>query len=187
MKETGTMDYAEFSRIYSIYFPKMVRFAQGYVTSQEDAQGIVQDLFLHLWERREVWATVTNPDAYLFKLLKNRCIDFYRRYTRQNHLKESLDNLHEREVSLKMEALMQFDETIFSFQEVEEILKNAINSLPEKRREVFILSRFEELKHEEIASQLNISVNTVQNHISAAIKKLRIELKDYLPLLVFII
>lgn len=187
MKEKGIKDHKEFSRIYTLYFPKMVRFAKEYVISEEEAQSIVQDLFLYLWERRDTLEAISNLNAFLFTLTKNRCIDFYRQQTKITRLKESLDSLHERELHLKMEALKQFDENMFSTQEIEELLNNAVNNLPEKCREVFILSRMEGLKHEEIAQQLNISVNTVQNHISTALKRLKIELKDYLPLLLFII
>lgn len=187
MKKIEIKDHTEFSRIYTLYFPKMVRFAKEYVISEEEAQSIVQDLFLYLWERRDTLGAISNLNAFLFTLTKNRCIDFYRQQTRITRLKESLDSLQERELHLKMEALKQFDENIFSTQEIEELLNNAVNKLPEKCREVFILSRMEGLKHEEIAQQINISVNTVQNHISAALKRLKIELKDYLPLLLFII
>ena len=71
--------------------------------------------------------------------------------------------------------------------EIENLLAQAIEHLPEKCRQVFILSRMNGLKHEEIATQLNISVHTVQNHIVTAIRKLKVELKDYLPLFIFII
>lgn len=186
MKKVGT-DHTDFVRIYSIYFPKMVRFAREYVISQEEAQNIVQDIFLYLWERQDTLNIISNKNAFLFTLTKNKCIDFYRQQSRVNRLKESLDALQERELGMKMEALKQFDENMFSTQEIEEILNNAVNNLPDKCREVFILSRMEGLKHEEIARQLNISVNTVQNHISVAIRKLKTELKDYLPLFIFMI
>lgn len=112
---------------------------------------------------------------------------FYRQKTRIDSQKESLDNLQDRELKLKIEALMQFDENIFTEKEVEDLLTRAIEHLPEKCRQVFILSRMNGLKHEEIAGQLNISVHTVQNHIVTAIRKLKVELKDYLPLFIFII
>jgi len=187
MKEKRFVESADFSRIYSIYFPKMVRFAQNYVVSQEEAQNIVQDLFLYLWEHRDTLNAASNLNAFLFTLTKNRCIDFYRQNRRLNRIIESLDSLQERELLLKMEALIQFDEKMFSTQEIEDILNNAVNNLPEKCREIFILSRMEGLKHEEIAKKLNISVNTVQNHISKALRKLKTELKDFLPLFIFFI
>lgn len=177
----------EFSGIYIQYFPKMVRFAREYVISTEDAENIVQDIFMYLWEHRDMLVSLTNLNAYLFTLVKNRCIDFYRQKTRIDSKKESLDNLQDREVKLKMEALIQFDENIFTEQEIEDLLAKAIEHLPEKCRQVFIMSRMNGLKHDEIATQLNISVHTVQNHIVTAIRKLKVELKDYLPLFIFII
>ena len=176
-----------FSKIYLVYFPKLVRFAREYVISTEDAENIVQDIFMYLWEHRDMLDSLTNTNAFLFTLTKNRCIDFYRQKTRIDSQKESLDNLQDRELKLKIEALMQFDENIFTEKEVEDLLTRAIEHLPEKCRQVFILSRMNGLKHEEIAGQLNISVHTVQNHIVTAIRKLKVELKDYLPLFIFII
>lgn len=183
---SGTEKHA-FSKIYLIYFPKLVRFAREYVVSIEDAENIVQDIFMYLWEHRDMLESLTNLNAFLFTLAKNRCIDFYRHQTFIDSQKESLDSLQNRELKLKMEALMQFDENIFTEKEIENLLAQAIEHLPEKCRQVFILSRMNGLKHEEIATQLNISVHTVQNHIVTAIRKLKVELKDYLPLFIFII
>lgn len=178
---------AAFSKIYRIYFPKLVRFSREYVVSTEDAENIVQDIFMYLWEHRDMLESLTNPNAFLFTLTKNRCIDFYRHKVRTESKKESLDALSERELKLKMEALQQFDENMFTVDDIDVLLNKAIAHLPEKCRQVFILSRMEGMKHEEIATQLNISVNTVQNHIVVALRKLKVELKDYLPLFIFII
>lgn len=183
---SGTENTA-FSKIYRIYFPKLVRFSREYVVSTEDAENIVQDIFMYLWEHRDMLESLTNPNAFLFTLTKNRCIDFYRHKVRTESKKESLDALPERELKLKMEALQQFDENMFTVDDIDALLNKAIDHLPEKCRQVFILSRMEGLKHEEIATQLNISVNTVQNHIVTALRKLKVELKDYLPLFLFII
>ncbi|RHU26236.1 MULTISPECIES: RNA polymerase sigma-70 factor [Parabacteroides] len=187
MTQLSGIENATFSKIYLIYFPKLVRFAREYVISIEDAENIVQDIFMYLWEHRDMLDSLTNPNAFLFTLTKNRCIDFYRHKTFIDSKNESLDNLPERELKLKMEALMQFDENIFTEKEIEDLLAKAIEHLPEKCRQVFILSRMNGLKYEEIATQMDISVHTVQNHIVTAIRKLKVELKDYLPLFVFII
>lgn len=176
-----------FWKIYQIYFPKLVRFAREYVISTDDAEDIVQDIFTYLWEHRDILDSLTNLNAFLFTLVKNKCIDFCRQKIRIDNKKESLDNLLDRELMLKMEALMQFDENVFMEKEIEELLAKAIEHLPEKCRQVFILSRMKGLKYEEIATLLNISVHTVQNHIVTAIRKLKVELKDYLPLFIFII
>ena len=175
MNTYSATEKSSFSKIYLVYFPKLVRFAREYVISTEDAENIVQDIFMYLWEHRDMLDSLTNTNAFLFTLTKNRCIDFYRQKTRIDSQKESLDNLQDRELKLKIEALMQFDENIFTEKEVEDLLTRAIEHLPEKCRQVFILSRMNGLKH------------TVQNHIVTAIRKLKVELKDYLPLFIFII
>jgi RNA polymerase sigma-70 factor (ECF subfamily) len=144
-------------------------------------------MFLYLRETRETLGAISNMNAFLFTLLKNRCIDFYRRYNRFEGKNQSLSQIQEEELHLKMEALHEFDVNMFTVNEIEEILDKAINNLPEKCQKVFILSRLEGLKHEEIAKQMDISVNMVQNHIATALRKLETELKDYLPLFIFII
>lgn len=188
MQNDKIVSHKNFSGIYISYFPKMVRFVREYVISEEEAQDVVQDMFLHLWERRDILDSVSNLNAFLFTLIKNRCIDYYRQTTtRLNAKKESLDNIHEQELHLKMEALGQFDTNMFDENEMEELLEKAIEKLPDKCRQIFILSRMDGLRHEEIAQKLDISVHTVQNHIVSALRRLRMELKDYLPLFVFMI
>ena len=74
----------------------------------------------------------------------------------------------------------KFNDTFFAEKNIEEAVKDAINSLPKKCRKIFLLSRNEGLKYREISENLNISVNTVENQMSIALKKLRIKLKDYI-------
>lgn len=152
--------------------------------SDEDAENIVQDLFVYLWENLGILDTLSNPNAFLFTLIKNRCIDFLRRKNNITNKKVPVD-LQTRELYLKFQALQQFDENALSANDIEKILNEAINKLPPKCKEVFILSRMEGLKHQEIAMRLDISARTVQNHIISALGKLKILLKDYLPLYIF--
>ena len=178
---------SDFSRVYSIYFPKLVRFAREFVLSTEDAENIIQDIFIYLWEHQEILGSLSNLNAFLFVLVKNRCIDFIRQKKLVERKREEFEMVMDKELQLKMYALQQFDENALSSDDIEVILNNAINSLPEKCREVFILSRMEGLKYREIAERLNISTKTVEKQIITALKKLRVELKDYLPLFIFII
>jgi len=178
---------SNFEKIYSVYFPKLVRFAREFVLSTEDAENIIQDIFIYLWEHQEVLKSISNLNAFLFVLVKNRCIDFIRQKKLQEQKREEFESVTKKEFKLKIYALQQFDENALSVNDIEAILNEAINSLPEKCREIFSLSRMEALTHKEIAERLNISTKTVENQITTAIKKLRIELKDYLPLFYFII
>ena len=150
---------SDFSRVYSIYFPKLVRFAREFVLSTEDAENIIQDIFIYLWEHQEILGSLSNLNAFLFVLVKNRCIDFIRQKKLVERKREEFEMVMDKELQLKMYALQQFDENALSADDIEVILNNAINSVPEKCREVFILSRMEGLKYREIAERLNISTN----------------------------
>ena len=80
-----------------------------------------------------------------------------------------------------------FDYSYQSEEELQEIIRRALDTLPERCREIFIKSRIEGLKYKEISDELGISVNTVENQMVTALKKLRVALKDYLPLLLFLV
>nr|WP_262893260.1 RNA polymerase sigma-70 factor [Parabacteroides leei] len=176
-----------FSQIYSTYFTKMIRFSQAYVIAEEDAENIVQDIFLYLWEHPEVFKTIDNMDAFLFTLVKNRCLNFLKHSLYVNEKKSSIQTVEELEMQMNLYSLQQFDESFLTISDVENLINEVIDKLPERCKEIFILSRMEGLKYKEIAERLNISVNTVENQMSIALRKLKIELKDYLPLLLFIL
>jgi RNA polymerase sigma-70 factor (ECF subfamily) len=94
---------------------------------------------------------------------------------------------HRLAMQMSFQSLEAFDQDMLSGQNIEDVLLRALDSLPERCREIFILNKFEGKKQKDIALMLNISVNTVESQMSIAYKKLRIELKNYLPLLLFIL
>lgn len=181
---SGKEDY---SKVYTIYFPKLVRFSETYLLSKEDAENIVQDIFLYLWENREQIPLLGNMNAYLFTVVKNRCIDFLRKQTQVGKQKQSLSELEEKELQFKLYSLQKFDENNLSVSDIDTLITQAVDSLPARCKEIFILSRMEGLRHKEIAECLNISVNTIESQIAIALKKLKVTLKDYVPLFIFII
>lgn len=180
------MKHDAFSGIYDIYFPKLLRFTQTYLIREEEAEHIVQDLFIYLWEHRDVLSSLRNINAYLFTLARNRCIDYLRREVNREDNRGALSEVENRELQLKLYSLEMFDEDRLSEADVEELLHRAINSLPERCREIFIMSRLQNLRYKEIASRLDISPNTVENQIAIALRKLKDELKEYFPLLLFV-
>lgn len=166
-----------FDNIYVLYYSRMHRFAKEYVLSDEDAENIVQDVFLLLWERRNILNVQISLVSYLFSLVKNKCLDFLRHKVVAEEFKKDL--------SLKLSALELLNYTLSSEEDIERIVINAVNTLPERCKLIFLKSRFEGKKYKEIADELNISVNTVENQMAIALKKLRIELKELLPLFLF--
>jgi RNA polymerase sigma-70 factor (ECF subfamily) len=176
-----------FSEIYLSYYSKLVLFAKEYVVSEEEAENIVQDLFLFLWENKEILHAVHTPNAYFLTLTKNRCIDFLRKKLTESGRNDKIQSTFEAEFKLKLHSLDAFDTFGLSDENIETLINDAINSLPEKCREIFLLSKFKGMKYKQISEQLNISVNTVENQMSIALRKLRVKLKHYLPIYIFLI
>ncbi len=187
LQQDNSMKKDGFSEIYDIYFPKLLRFTKTYLISEDESENIVQEIFIYLWEHRDIIETLQNLNAYLFTLAKNRCIDYFRKEMVREVRKGSLSEIENRELQLKLYSLEAFDNDRLSDADIEEILNNAINRLPERCREIFIMSRLQNLRYKEIAEKLNVSPNTVENQIVIALRKLKEDLKDYFPLFVFII
>ena len=181
-----TVKDTDFDRIYIIYFPKLVRFAQTYLLDREEAENIVQDIFLQLWESADRRLLQSSLNAYLFTIVKNRCIDALRKYDQQQDKRFQLSDLERKEFNFKLYSLQHFDDNHLTLPEIEQIIQQSIDSLPLRCREIFLLSRMEGLKHKEIAERLQLSVNTVEGQISIALRKLREALKNYMPLFVLI-
>ena len=175
-----------FDSIYINNFSRLFLFAKEYVLFDEEAENIVHDIFLMLWEKREALRVDVSLTAYLFTLVKNKCIDFLRHQMVEQMYSENVKHEYNEELNVKLFALESFDHNFSSEEDIETLLRNAIDKLPERCRLIFIKSRIEGKKYKEIAEELNLSVNTVEGQISIALKKLREELKDYLPLLLFL-
>lgn len=151
-----------FDKIYLEYFPRLYRFAKAYVISEDDAKNIVQDVFTLVWEKKAI-LKAENPSTYLFSLVKNRCIDLLRH---SNTVKKN-----EKELAFNMMALEQTD--VSDMEAKEKKLSDAIDSLPDKCREIFILSKIKGKKQREIADILGISLSTVESQMSIALKKIQ--------------
>ena len=167
----------DFSELYLTYYSKLVRFAKEFVILEEDAENITQDVFADLWERQNSMDHVENVNAYLFRLVKNRCLDHLKHKIFEQKYVEVMQTSFEIELNLKLQSLDRFDSSDMSVGNDTEILvRTAINSLPKRCRDIFLLSRIEGLKYKEISERLGISVNTVECQMGIALKKLRVKL-----------
>jgi RNA polymerase sigma-70 factor, ECF subfamily len=140
-----------------------------------EAEEIVQGVFLTFWEKRHRIEIHTSIHTYLFRMVRNTSLNTLKHAKiKQKHACE--------ELASSSEVSESVSQTILS-NELQERIGQAIEKLPEQCRLVFKLSRFEELKYAEIATQLNISVKTVENQIGKALKIMREQLHEYLPLI----
>ena len=182
-----TSDLVTFEEVYVSYFSRMKHFAMEYVLSEEDAENIVQDVFMELWEHRDYLSYNLNLVAFLFTSIKNKCIDFLRHKLIAKRVMDEMQEEYQLTLKLKLASLEAFNQSVFSEEDVEKLATEIINSLPEKCREIFIKSRIEGKKQKDIAMEMNISPKTVENQMNIAYKKLRFSLKDYLPLLLYLL
>lgn len=166
--------------VYDVYYPKLVRFAVSYVVSRHEAENIVQNIFLRLLEKRRDTKDISDLNAYLFASVRNRCIDFLRRETRLGCKRHSLDDI--REMSLKLISIELFPEAALSADELEKTIRSAVDALPDRCREIFVMSRTEGMMHSQIARRLGISTSTVNNQINTALRRLKEELSHFLVL-----
>ena len=176
-----------FEDIYLSYFSKMKYFAKEYVISEEDAENIVQDVFVELWENKEILNMHMNLIAYLFTTIKNKCLNHLRHKLVVQETASKLQEEYTISLRMNLDSLEAFDNNLFSDQDIEKIISRALDTLSEKCRTIFIMSKIEGKKQKEIAQELNISINTIETQMGIAYKKLRIELKDYFPILLFIL
>lgn len=158
--------------LMDIYYVQLVYFAFNILNSREDAEEIVQDVFITMWNDREKIDVKYSIKSYLYTSVKNRVI---------NYTKSKFSRIKKSEEKLSDNIEIIYEETGIEAKELKVIIKNAIVNLPEKCRLIFCLSRNTGLTYKEIASELNISVNTVENHMVLALKRIReyIKLRNY--------
>jgi RNA polymerase sigma-70 factor (ECF subfamily) len=175
MHMTGAMDKAAFEAVFRKFFPALMAFSLKYLPDEDDAREVVHNVFINLWEKRASLDTSVSLKSYLFTAVHNRSLNMLR--DRKKFSDDAVPEISSGEdIHAQIEAV-----------ELEERIGEVIAGLPEKCREVFELNRFGGLKYGEIAEKLGISVKTVENQMSKALKILREKLAHYLSLLVWIL
>ena len=146
------------------HYPRLCRIAYGYVSDTNDAEDIVQELFIHVWNKDKDSLTETEFAAYMTVAVKHRCINFLR--------KKQDDTVSIEEHPVVADSLSEED-TEDSVVSREKHLQAALATLPPKCRDIFLLAKLKGMKYKEIAEQLAVSEKTVENQMSKAIRLLR--------------
>lgn len=144
---------------------------------KDETEDIVQQLFVKVWEGRNTLHISTSWKAYLYASVKNLCFNRIKHNQVVEEYETSVKHTGEMEASLEDEI---------ESSEIQQKISKVIDQMPDQRKRVFTLSRFEGYKYKEIAEELNISVKTVENHMGSAMKYLRKELKDFMHLSIVI-
>lgn len=176
-------DLSVFRWLYTQYYAVLCVYAKRFTHDKEIAEEVVQDVFLKLWEQHGRFTITDSVKAYLFASVRNRCLDHLKhlqivhRYTEYyTHLLREAEDLYlfSQESGESVMIANEFEKSVF----------DAIESLPEQCHRIFTMSRFEGLRHQDIAEKLGVTLNTVQKQMSIALDKLREKLGKLLTLII---
>jgi RNA polymerase sigma-70 factor (ECF subfamily) len=163
--------------LFRDHFTGLCQFAVGYVKDDEAAKEIVQDAFVNLWEKRHTIDLSKPVKSYLSTTVRNKCLNYLRDHKKFSSDLLALENLSHEVIYDQPDKLVESD--------LRHQISRAIEDLPEKCREIFQLSRYQHMKYQQIADELQISVKTVETQMSKALQHMRLRLSEYLPILLF--
>ena len=166
-------DQKAFDALFQRYYPALCAYGHRFV-DLEDAEEIVQDSLLWIWENRENLFIETSLSSYLFKMIYRKALN---KLAHIDATQRADTRFYE-----EMQEMLQ-DTDLYQVEELTQRIKDAIATLPESYREAFVMHRFRDMSYKEIAEILGVSPKTVDYRIQQALKQLRVDLKDYLPLL----
>jgi RNA polymerase sigma-70 factor, ECF subfamily len=172
----GKKDEQAFEHVFKAHFKNLQSYALTIVKDEQMAEEMVQNVFFKIWDRSERLTIQASLAAYLYRAVYNESCNYLKhekvKQSYLNYSKHSMNDISSEKASKKI-MLAELDGKI----------RKALNELPEQCRTVFQLSRFEELKYQQIADKLNISIKTVEAQMGKALKIMRVKLVDYLPLI----
>lgn len=170
------IDIKEFEILFREYYNDLCNFAAAYTKDDVNAEEIVQNVFYKIWEKRKTIKIKTSVKSYLFSAVRNNCL--------QEIKHQQIVRRHQEKVKQEtnLSKKTPFSDLVYS--ETYEIFDNTLNSLPERCKNIFKMSRFEGLKYREIAEKMSISIKTVEANMSRALRKFRLSFKDYVYLII---
>jgi len=159
-------------QIFDSMYEPLCRYAYSIIRDLDEAEDVVQRTFCKLWDQRESLNIQSSMNSYLYRMVHNDCMNaIHQQKSHQEHNLNYLSTQNDLDDSVSEHIAVS---------ELQLAIELALAGLPPQCKRVFEMSRLEQLSYSEIAKQLNISTNTVENHISKALKLLRIELKEFL-------
>lgn len=174
-------DEKAFEHLFRAYFPRLKGYARRFVENDEAANDIVQECFLKFWEKRTLLTSVSLT-SLLFAMVRNSCLNYLKHLCIVENFR-----LEYMAVQNGEEHLYQADfhcpaDSLLLYEELEREIHAVIDSLPERCKEVFLMSRFENLKNREIADKLHISTTAVEKHISKALHAFSRHFREKYPM-----
>jgi len=171
MIEISAGNMLAFDELYRKYSNRLFRFSFSILKTTDEAENITQDVFLKLWLNRKKVEKGSSVKYYIFTIAYNSAISIIREKVKESQFIEYVKTLQD---SIQNSVDLQIE-----YNELDEKLNEIINALPVRQREVYLLHRVEGLNYSEISERLHISGNTVENHMSRALKAIRVKIENY--------
>ncbi len=182
MDENNEIPYQQFQQVFEQYYNALCNYAFTFLKESSSSEDVVQEVFVKIWEKRQDLVTSDTIRFYLFRAVRNNCLTWL-----QNEKKTVMVELNDYDAPDTQTSHMDDEKPEVDYRQQ---LAEAMNQLPPKCREVFVLSRLSKQSYKEIAGTMNISVKTVENQIGKALKLLRayvINRKTFLVTLITLI
>lgn len=169
VKDLRNGDKQALDEIYKFFYPKLYVFAKSFLKVEDDINDILQDVFVKLWLNREKISKVETFNSYLFTIAKNAIVSYFREKSKDQKFEARV-----KEILVSTEN--EYNDEL-EYKDLKQNLESIIDQLPDKRKQIFKLSREEGLSNKEIAEKLDISVKTVEDHMRHALQVIRKHLK----------
>lgn len=178
-------DLKTFNHLFLTYRSRFVHFAYTYVRDWAVAEDLITEAFMYYWENRSSLESTTNLPAYILTTIKHKCLNYLQHQQVEEEATGKMRQHAEWALRTRIATLEDCDPNELFSEEVRQIVMRVLADLPEQSRRVFLMSRYENKTHKEIASLLGITPKGVEFHITKVLRELRKGLKDYFPFFVY--
>jgi RNA polymerase sigma-70 factor (family 1) len=171
MQEIKADNMFAFDVLYKKYSKKLYKFGYSILKSKEETENLIQDVYLNLWENRHKVEKDSSVKSYVFTITYNSAISVIRKKAKESQFVEYLKSLQQINIE-PVNVELEYNELTKKLDEI-------VKALPQRQKEVYLMHKVDGLKYSEIAERLHISVNTIENHMSRALKTIRKKLGNY--------
>lgn len=171
-----------FGSFYNMYYRRFVRYAYYYVNDQLTAEDLTHDALLYYWENKDKLPAETDVLGYILVTVRNKCLNYLKHLQVEDSYKQKIAELHEWEINARIMTLEDTGYADIFIKDIMEILTNSLAKLPEQTRDIFIQNRLQNKPRREIATEMNVSLQKIDYHLSKANDHIYKDLKEYLPL-----
>lgn len=180
-----TADIKAINKLFATYQRRFIRFAYSYVRDPVIAEDFAIEAISYYWEHRHAMEPDSNIPAYILTIIKHKCLNYLQHLQVEKDVESHLMSHQQWELQTRISSLEACEPKELFLEEVQSIARRTLEYMPEQTRKVFVMSRYENKSHKEIAFSLGITTKGVEFHISKALKLLKKNLKDYFPVFLY--